>query len=661
MTENIDHISHKTFLNPVYPNSFPDPFVLKFRGLYYAFCTGIWHDGRAFGVLRSPDLVHWTEVGGAMERPDSDAPYYWAPEVTYFNGKFYLYYSVGNETLMELRVAVSDRPDGGFIDSGRRLTGEDFAIDAHLFFDSNGEKYLFYATDFLEHTHIGTGTVVDRMIDFFTLEGRPRPVTRARYDWQVYDPQRKEKGGVRWHTVEGPFVLKRKGVYYQMFSGGNWQNPTYGVSFAVTDDLAKDEEWLQFSDGLKVLPILRTLEGKVVGPGHNSVVRGPNNRELFCVYHRWTEAGRVLAIDRMDFAGGARMFIRGATVTPQLAPFAPKVLDHFDEFSEKIWETLAGRWETLDGQMVSDVSERAELACRERAESFLLETSLRLFEDAAGRFGVGLRDAGGLILRLYFEPAGKRFAAVWTDGGAEKAEFIPLAEDFDFSVFHLLRVEADHRALKISLDERETFFKTNLPRSIQQFSFIAENCRAAFSGAALTLGFEDLFETGDLEARGWRKISGRDDEPLFEPFGADLKVNGRGPEETVFVKKVPGRDYEFAVNFRLPEFSGENARFGFYPVFDENEDAPFVSLERAGRKWALKIETRERSESFELNENFSPDRFHQLRFLKIGGRLAVGLETDELAGIDVPETGSAVAFAVRGAAAVFDMLRVTVL
>jgi hypothetical protein len=45
------------------------------------------------------------------------------------------------------------------------------------------------------------------MLDPLTLAGEPRPVTRARFDWQVYDPQRREKGGVRWHTVEGPAVL----------------------------------------------------------------------------------------------------------------------------------------------------------------------------------------------------------------------------------------------------------------------------------------------------------------------------------------------------------------------------------------------------------------------------------------------------------------------
>src|SRR5215213_2398459 len=185
-----------TYINPVYPKSFPDPYVLKFCGRYYAYATGHASEGGIFQILTSNDLVDWQEIGGAMEPLAEDHPFYWAPEVFYDNGKFYLYYSVGNETIMEIRVAVSDRPDGGFIDSGHRLTDEEFAIDAHVFIDTDGSKYLFYATDFLEHSHIGTGTVVDRMIDWFTLAKSPSVVTRAKYDWQVYDPNRKEKGGV---------------------------------------------------------------------------------------------------------------------------------------------------------------------------------------------------------------------------------------------------------------------------------------------------------------------------------------------------------------------------------------------------------------------------------------------------------------------------------
>src|SRR5688572_6554768 len=160
-----------------------------------------------------------------------------------------MYFSCGNETLMEIRVAVSDRPDRGFLDSGYRLTSEEFAIDAHVFADDDGQRYMFYATDFLTHTHIGTGTVVDRMLSMYELEGKPRPVSRAAYDWQVYDPQRIEKGGVRWHTVEGPTVFKYKRKYFEMFSGGNWQNSSYGVGYATADALDRPDEWEQSIDG----------------------------------------------------------------------------------------------------------------------------------------------------------------------------------------------------------------------------------------------------------------------------------------------------------------------------------------------------------------------------------------------------------------------------
>ncbi|HEX8737065.1 MAG TPA: glycoside hydrolase family 43 protein, partial [Pyrinomonadaceae bacterium] len=553
----------ETYLNPVYPHSFPDPFVLKFRGEYYAYCTDFSRDGKVFGVLRSRDLCNWQEIGGAMQPLANDSPFYWAPEVTYHNGKFYLYYSVGNETLMELRVAVSERPDGGFVDSGRRLTTEEFAIDAHVFEDTDGTRYLFYATDFLEHTHIGTGTVVDRMIDFFTLEGKPKPVTRAKYDWQIYDPQRREKGGVRWHTVEGAFVFKRKGVYYEMFSGGNWQNVTYGVSFAVTDDIEKNEEWTQFSDGEKVFPILRTVPDLIIGPGHNCAIRGANNRELYCVYHRWTDAGRVLAIDRMDFAGGARIFIDGATHTPQPAPFKPKVPDFFDVFSAENWKIVSGYWRAEDNQMICETAGKSELLCQAEAKSFLCETWLKAPENGNGAFGVCLKNGDTDVFKFLLAPNRKQAVAVWTENGGEQSQAFALAADFDFQAFHLLRVEVDYLGLKISLDENTIRFAKILESLAPQISLLSENSPAAFSGFALTSGFEDLFEDEDLEKRGWRRISAGGAARVEDK---NLIIASLDESETILGKETSPDDFELALNFRLAETFGENSRLSIYPA-----------------------------------------------------------------------------------------------
>ncbi|RYG19514.1 glycoside hydrolase, partial [bacterium] len=48
--------------------------------------------------------------------------------------------------------------------------------------------------------------------------------------------------------------------------------------------------------------VLRTVPGRVIGPGHNSVVRGPGAVD-YVVYHAWDTAlsARRLCIDRLDW------------------------------------------------------------------------------------------------------------------------------------------------------------------------------------------------------------------------------------------------------------------------------------------------------------------------------------------------------------------------
>jgi GH43 family beta-xylosidase len=648
----------KTFSNPVYPHSFPDPFILKFRGEYYAYCTGVAPDGKVFNVLRSRDLVNWRETGGAMEKLANDSPFYWAPEITYKNGKFYLYYSVGNETLMEIRVAVSDRPDGGFVDSGHKLTSEEFAIDAHVFEDEGGELYFFYATDFLTHTHVGTGTVADKMVDFFTLEGNPKPITRAKYDWQVYDPNRKEKGGVRWHTVEGPTVLKRKGVYYEMFSGGNWQNLTYGVSFAVADDIDQKEEWRQFSDGEKIFPILRTIPDLIVGPGHNSVIRGLNNRELYCVYHRWTENGRVLAIDRMDFTGGGRIFVHGATHTAQPAPFEPKVLDFFDDFSGEKWETISGEWRAENEQIISGSAGKSELLCKTEARDFLCELWLKAAEPSSGEFGISLRNGERNEFRFLLSPAKNQATTFWTEDGAERSGSFPLYENFDFQAFHLLRVETNDSRVKVSLDGNSLKIERQTNTSAKRIAFTAENCAAAFSGFALTEGFEDLFENTSLEQTNWRKISGGGEMRIENQ---NLVVASRNKTETIVSKGAAENEYEFTINVRLEEALESDGAFGFYPVFDETQPTPYFSFEKSGERWIMNVKSAQETKRVELPEHFLPEYFHQWRFIKIGGKVCVVLENEILGVFESTDNPSKVALSVRNAVVAFDMVRVTVL
>lgn len=600
--------STDSYTNPVFKRSFPDPFVLKFGGSFYGYSTGFSSDGKSvFPVIRSTDLVDWEDVGAAMDPLEAAPPFYWAPEVTYSDGRFYLYYSCGNEVNMELRVAVSDRPDTGFIDSDVRLTSEQFAIDAHVFIDDDGQRYLFYATDFLSHSHIGTGTVVDRMVDWFQLEGSPRPVTRAKYDWQVYDPRRAEKGNVRWHTVEGPSVLKRKGKYFQMFSGGNWKNESYGVGSAVSERVLNSEEWKQSIDGTTILPILRTVD-KVLGPGHNSVVPGPNNRELFCVYHSWVNDQRVMSVDRMDLVDD-RIIVLGPTVSAQPKPFPPRSASQPDESGTRIFEGVA--------------------------PDFLLEATFRLLSHDDG-LGFYIMDADrSRIAELSLSHGNPYFS--WGNY-SDRPRLLPT--EVRFSDYQCLWIEVNRQKLQLRLNGR-LWYDTDFDVPLGNIQIeIAQSPGAEILNLDLTEGFVDMFES-DLgsEDSGWLCLSG---DAAINTEQRGLVISSQSTL-SIAAKGACFGEFEFASNVR--SLSGSGVGFALLSSDDKVE----MLIECASTETAqLVFETGIRTEMITLPTEYSLSRYTQFRFVKQDGHLAIDLEGMRLAQIKVSSDPSRLGIVTNG-------------
>jgi beta-xylosidase len=296
---------------PVYTGYFADPFVWKHQGVYYAVGTGqreaSGHTAAmVFPVLRSADFVRWESVTDALIRPDARlGDTFWAPAVVWNEDTFYLYYSVGHgDKLHQLRVAASRTPAGPYEDLGQPLLELDlvsFAIDPHPFQDIDGRWYLFYARDFLDmsaQVRAGTALMVQPMASMTRLEQHGTVVLRARSDWQRFQTARKMYGAVwDWHTLEGPCVVRHDHRYYCFFSGGCWENESYGVDYGVADSVLGP-----YSDaGNEAGPrVLRTTPGALLGPGHNSWIIGPDNQE-YLVFHAWDEArtARRMFIDRL--------------------------------------------------------------------------------------------------------------------------------------------------------------------------------------------------------------------------------------------------------------------------------------------------------------------------------------------------------------------------
>ncbi len=321
----------RTYTNPVYAGNMPDPSVVRYRGVYYAFgTTGADRlpDGRIFTTLRSTNLIDWEMLGGAMVPPSPNSrAQYWAPEMTVNSGRFYLYYAMGGlePERFQLRVAVSERPEGPYVDNGQSLVdceSNRFTIDPFPFRDDDGQWYMFYARNFTNSAqgeHPGTALVVDRLINMTRLAGGCQVVVRARYDWTLYEAHRRMDvydATFDWHTIEGPCVVKHAGRYYCFYSGANYQTTRYGVDYVVAN-----RPLGPYKDQGDHPRVLHSVPGKVRGPGHHSIVTGPDGHTQYLIYHAWDPAmkARQMCLDKLVWTPEGPRGL-GPTFTPQPAP-----------------------------------------------------------------------------------------------------------------------------------------------------------------------------------------------------------------------------------------------------------------------------------------------------------------------------------------------------
>lgn len=293
-----------TYRNPLLPEvQMADPHVIRVDGKYYLYATT---HTRGYDVYVSDDLVNWENKGRVFSDPRGGA---WAPDVFHHrrgDGKFYLYYTDnmpgvprtgGNK---QIGVAVSDSPLGPFEDKVVLVTN---SIDAHLFADEDGALYFYWV-----HLAGGFKIMGQAMADPLTPKGEAKLLIRPTEEWEM-------RSG---HVTEGPFMLKRNGTYYLMYSGTGADSPNYGIGYATAKHPLGP--FVKYSGN----PIAHR-GGKVLGPGHHSVIEGPDGK-LWLVYHqKWDDKqnfNRFLAIDPLWFDDQGVIHTR---VTRESHEPAPKV------------------------------------------------------------------------------------------------------------------------------------------------------------------------------------------------------------------------------------------------------------------------------------------------------------------------------------------------
>jgi GH43 family beta-xylosidase len=312
-----------TYTNPVGdpPIRMGDPFVLQHAGKYYLFGTTSSNTG--FQYYTSEDLVYWKPGGWAYQKTENswaDA-LFWAPEVKFYRGKFYMTYSGrvrgSNPALWKMltALAVSDKPEGPYRDLHAPWFDAGYsAIDGHIFVDTDGAPYLYFSRNGSQDGYsYGVNYGVALAGDLSKLLGEPVKLTEADQPWERIN-------WARNRCNEGPAVLKHNGKYYLTYSANSTGAPGYGVGYAVADKPLGP--WVKSPDN----PLLASsLEIGVSSPGHNSITMSPDGKEMFIVYHSHADpdnpkGARVVNIDRLVFDKSGRLRVIGPTRSPQPMP-----------------------------------------------------------------------------------------------------------------------------------------------------------------------------------------------------------------------------------------------------------------------------------------------------------------------------------------------------
>jgi arabinan endo-1,5-alpha-L-arabinosidase len=152
-------VSYDTSLyykNPVFEPDLADPTIIKSpENWFYAYGTENYWDEtlhRLVPVIRSRDLVNWEYIRDAFDiKPDWKRGGIWAPEITYLQGKYYMYYafSTWGDKNAAIGLAISENPEGPFTDQGMLFNSEEIGVFNSIdpsCFRYNGKNYLIWGS-----------------------------------------------------------------------------------------------------------------------------------------------------------------------------------------------------------------------------------------------------------------------------------------------------------------------------------------------------------------------------------------------------------------------------------------------------------------------------------------------------------------------------------
>lgn len=208
-----------------------DPVIMQEDSTYYLFGTG-----NGIAVHSSTDLRNWSAEPPVFATPPawtysvtSDFKgHIWAPDISYHNGRYYLYYSIssGGKNTSAIGVATNttldpSAPDFQWVDHGpvvRSVPNRDLwnAIDANVITDEQGTPWMAFGSFW------GGLKLVKLSPDRLSLAEPQEWYSIAKRERSILVDDKEPEPA----AIEAPFIFK-KGDYYYLFA--SWDYCCRGV------------------------------------------------------------------------------------------------------------------------------------------------------------------------------------------------------------------------------------------------------------------------------------------------------------------------------------------------------------------------------------------------------------------------------------------------
>ena len=218
--------------NPIRSGMHPDPSIVRVGEDYYMVNSSFVYFP-CIPISHSKDLIHWEVIGHAITNPEwarlkdlEGGRGYWAPDISYYEGKFYITATYrmndGGEKLRYQMVTSSEKPEGPYFEP---IFLDEDGIDPSIFTDVDGRRYM----------------LLNRGARIFEISPDGREIIgEPKLLWYGHNKK----------ASEGPHLLYKDGYYYLFMAEG-------GTGMGHRISVARSKTLMGVYESCPYNPILR--------------------------------------------------------------------------------------------------------------------------------------------------------------------------------------------------------------------------------------------------------------------------------------------------------------------------------------------------------------------------------------------------------------------